>query len=279
MNKQYESILTFIESKYEEFTDVEKIIADYFYNIDDDDDISSKTVANKLFISEAALTRFAKKLGFSGYREFSYQFKESKEKNFNKPGELQVPVLDTYQEILSKSYYLFDDRKFNKVVKKILQRRRIFIYGLGSSGLLAEEFAQRIQRIGIDAEAIRDSHQLLLNHARVNEDSLAIGITYSGKTKEVINALKYAKDKGAYTILLSSLDTEEFNQNFDQVLPMALKKNLELSNIISPQFPGMILLDILYMKILNNKKETLEIFNQTTNDLLSTTRKDEEWTK
>ncbi|MDD7305057.1 MAG: MurR/RpiR family transcriptional regulator [Peptoniphilaceae bacterium] len=276
MNKQYESILTFIESKYEEFTDVEKIIADYFYNIDDDDDISSKTVANKLFISEAALTRFAKKLGFSGYREFSYQFKESKEKNFNKPGELQVPVLDTYQEILSKSYYLFDDRKFNKVVKKILQRRRIFIYGLGSSGLLAEEFAQRIQRIGIDAEAIRDSHQLLLNHARVNEDSLAIGITYSGKTKEVINALKYAKDKGAYTILLSSLDTEEFNQNFDQVLPMALKKNLELSNIISPQFPGMILLDILYMKILNNKKETLEIFNQTTNDLLSTTRKDEE---
>lgn len=276
MNKEYESILTFIESKYEELTEVERLIAKYFYNIDYDNDISSKTVASKLFISEAALTRFAKKLGFSGYREFSYQFKESKEKNFNKPGLLKVPVLDTYQEILSKSYYLFDDRKFDKVVKEILERKRLFIYGIGSSGLLAEEFAQRIQRIGIDAEAIRDSHQLLLNHARVSDQSVAMGISYSGRTKEVINALQYAKNKGAYTIILSSIDTEDFNKNFDQVLPMALKKNLELSNIISPQFPGLILLDILYMKILENKKETLEIFNKTTSDLLSTTRKDEQ---
>lgn len=274
MNKHYESILTFIESKYEEFTEVEKIIADYFFDIDDDD-ISSKTVASRLFISEAALTRFAKKLDFSGYREFSYQFKASKEKSFNITEGLNEPVLDTYQEILSKSYYLFDDRKFNKLVKEIINRKRLFIYGMGSSGLLSEEFAQRIQRIGIDAEAIHDSHLLLLNHARISEDCVVMGISYSGKTKEVINALKHAKNKGAYTVILSSIDSEDFNEIFDQVLPMALKKNLELSNIISPQFPGMILLDILYMKILKKRKETLEIFNKTTSDLLSTTRKDE----
>ncbi len=274
MNKHYESILTFIESKYEELTDVEKIIANYFYDIDDDD-ISSKTVANKLFVSEAALTRFAKKLGFSGYREFSYQFKESEEKSFNQEGVLKQPVLDTYQEILSKSYYLFDDRKFTKVVKQILDRKRLFIYGMGSSGLLAEEFAQRIQRLGIDAEAVHDSHQLLLNHARVTEETLVMGISYSGKTKEVINALKHAREKGAYTVILSSVDMEEFNEDFDQVLLMALKKNLELSNIISPQLPGMILLDILYMKIVEKKKETQEIFEKTTTDLLATTRKDE----
>src|SRR5699024_3788355 len=114
MNKHYESILTFIESKYEEFTEVEKIIANYFFDIDDDD-IFSKTVASRLLISEAALTRFAKKLGFSGYRALSYQLKESKEKSFNISEGLNEPVLDTYQEMLSKSYYLFDDRKFNKL--------------------------------------------------------------------------------------------------------------------------------------------------------------------
>lgn len=276
MNKHYESILTFIESKYEEFTEVEKIIADYFFNIEDDD-ISSKTVASRLFISEAALTRFAKKLGFSGYREFSYQFKASKEKSFNRTEGLKEPVFDTYQEILSKSYYLFDDRKFNKLVNQIIDRKRLFIYGMGSSGLLSEEFAQRIQRIGIDAEAIHDSHQLLLNHARISENCVVMGISYSGRTKEVINALKHAKNKGAYTVILSSINSENFNEIFDQVLPMALKKNLELSNIISPQFPGMILLDILYMKILKKRKETLEIFNKTTSDLLLTTRKEEKW--
>ena len=54
---------------------------------------------------------------------------------------------------------------------------------------------------------------------------------------------------------------------------MAFKKNLELSNIISPQFPGMILIDILYMKILEKKNETTYIFNKTTSNLLSITRK------
>lgn len=274
MDKRYESILTLIESKYEEFTDVEKTIADYFFDMDDDD-ISSKSVSNRLFISEAALTRFAQKLGFSGYREFSYQFKELKEKKFNRTKGLKQPVLDTYQEILSKSYYLFDDRKFDKFVKEFIRRKRLFIYGMGSSGLLAEEFAQRIQRIGIDADAVHDSHLLLLNHARVDENTAVMGISYSGKTKEVINALKYAKDKGAYTVILTSVDSENFNEDFDQVLLMALKKNLELSNIISPQLPGLILLDILYMKILEKREDTQEIFNKTTSDLLSTTRKDE----
>ena len=60
MNENYESILPLIESKYEELTEVEKLIADYFIDTEDTD-LSSKTVSQKLYTSEAALTRFAKK--------------------------------------------------------------------------------------------------------------------------------------------------------------------------------------------------------------------------
>lgn len=272
MTNKYESILTLIESKIDEFTEIEKTISDYFMNLTADEDISSKAVSQRLFVSESALTRFAKKLGFSGYREFSYQFKNSKEKAFNDIKGFRYTVFDTYQEILSKSYYLFDDRKLNKVVNAILRKKRIFVYGMGSSGLLGQEFVERISRMGLDAECIKDSHYLILNHARVTSDSIVIGISYSGKTTEVIDALIRAKKKKAYTVIMTSVDLEEFNKEFDQVLLMALKKNLDFSNIISPQFPGLILTDILYMKILEKKSETANIFKKTTKDLLKKTR-------
>ena len=38
------------------------------------DDLSSQQVTQKLHISQAALTRFSKKCGFTGYREFIFQY-------------------------------------------------------------------------------------------------------------------------------------------------------------------------------------------------------------
>lgn len=72
------SILPVIESNYDNFTPVEKEIADFFIQNHEKMDFSAKAVAEKLFISEASLSRFAKKCGLRGYREFIYQY----EKNF-----------------------------------------------------------------------------------------------------------------------------------------------------------------------------------------------------
>lgn len=276
MTKEYESIVTLIESKYEDYTELEKTIADYFIN-NDVEEISSQKVRDKLFVSEAALTRFAQKLGFSGYREFTYFYKEDAERKFKRKKNLEVPVFDTYQEILSKTFYLYDDEKFERVAENILKKKRVYLYGMGSSGLLCKDFSQRIIRLGIDCEAINDSHELLLNQARLDEEAMVLGISYSGKTVEVMSSLKQAKKKGCYTVLMVSVDKEAWRETFDEVLLMALKENLDDSKIISPQFPGMILLDILYMKLLNKKSKSDQIFTQTINEMLAIIRKDENY--
>ena len=64
-------IATVIDSHFEEMTDLEQEIARYFLQAETiTDDLSSQQVTQKLHISQAALTRFAKKCGFTGYREF-----------------------------------------------------------------------------------------------------------------------------------------------------------------------------------------------------------------
>ena len=70
-----QNILTIIESSFDSMTDLEKRIANYFLNPNSVyDDLSSLQVTHTLHISQAALTRFAKKCGFKGYREFNFQY-------------------------------------------------------------------------------------------------------------------------------------------------------------------------------------------------------------
>lgn len=58
------SVIPVIESNYVNFTTVERSIADFFIYNREQMDFSAKSVAGRLFVSEASLSRFAKKCGF-----------------------------------------------------------------------------------------------------------------------------------------------------------------------------------------------------------------------
>ena len=71
------SIIPVIEYNYENFTALERTIADFFIQNKKKRDFSAKAVSERLYVSEASLSRFAKKCGFRGYREFIYQYEDT----------------------------------------------------------------------------------------------------------------------------------------------------------------------------------------------------------
>ena len=111
MNKQ--DISTIIDLHFEEMTDLEQEIARYFLQADTiHDDLSSQQVTQKLHISQAALTRFAKKCGFTGYREFIFKYLQQID-NLSVPQQDMNPltqrVLRSYTNIREMSQELIDD--------------------------------------------------------------------------------------------------------------------------------------------------------------------------
>ena len=76
-----------IERNYEKFTAVEKNIADFFINNQAKVDFSSKAIADRLYVSEASLSRFAQKCGFDGCRQFIYRCREGLRNEKKKPVE------------------------------------------------------------------------------------------------------------------------------------------------------------------------------------------------
>ena len=109
MSYYRKTIVPNIEAHYENLSAVEKNIADFFISNEEDMDFSSRHISSMLYVSEASLSRFAKKCGYKGYREFVFKYKESfGEKGHQITGQMRE-VFDSYQELLNKSYNLADE--------------------------------------------------------------------------------------------------------------------------------------------------------------------------
>ena len=125
MEYYVKSVVPIIESNYDKFTTVERNIADFFIQNRKKVDFSAKSIAERLFVSEASLSRFAKKCGYRGYREFVYQYEETfVEKQESITGNTRM-ILNAYQELLNKTYSLVDDMSNSGIdVMQVYVRRK-----------------------------------------------------------------------------------------------------------------------------------------------------------
>ena len=233
MSLNKHKIIPLIESYYHTFTPLERTIADFFIHNTEEQDFSSKNISSLLYVSEASLSRFAQKCGFHGYREFIYEYKQSltpgPEENIPN---FEVSEFNTYQELLNKSNALLD-----KAQMKL-----------------------RFMRIGLNIEAVTDSHIMKVNSVILDESCLVIGISVSGQTDDIISSLKAAHQRGAYTLLMTARQDKSYQEFCDETLIFASMEHLEYGNIISPQFPILLVLDVLYahyLQIDRSKKEAL----------------------
>lgn len=255
-----------IESMLSIMTPTELDIAYFFIqNEGKKVNLSASVVSQQIYVSEASLTRFAKKIGYDGYREFIYDYERSnKKKTFGFSNVLTQQVLNSYEELMDKTYSIVDEEQLYRVVNLMSSASRFYFYGKGSSASAAQEMKLRFMRLGIMCEAVTDNDLMLMNSAILNEDCLVFALSLSGETDITKQAAKLAKDKKARTILLTSRNQKEFQQYIDEVVFVSSMSTLDTGHKVSPQFPLLIIIDILYKYYLEiNKLEKENIFSNT----------------
>jgi len=262
------SLLPMIVDSYDSFTSVEKAIADYFLSNNEKADFSSKAMKERLFVSEASLSRFAKKLGFKGYREFIYRYEEGFFEG-GQPVEFEFQeVLGLYRSLLDETSNYVDEEQINDFCKMLQEAKHVLVFGIGSSGLAAKEMKFRFMRLGVMMEALDSSDEMKMQSVILNEDSLAIGISLSGRKDEVIFSLKKAAQGGAKTILITANKNDDFSY-CDQIIRVPSFKGLDAGHIISPQFPVLVMLDICYYYFYHNVARMSSELHQRTVKVLS----------
>lgn len=250
------SIVLSITSNYEQFTTVEKRIADYFIENKTFDDFSSKNITSQLYVSEASLSRFAQKCGYRGYREFIYKYEEGFMENTLDQFQPIHDVYNDYHLLLKQSFDMIDEKQIKRCVEMMQDASYLLVCGIGSSALVAREMKLRFMRLGIIVEYVDQSDEMKVQAVLLKKDSLVIGLSLHAKKEEVLFALKQAKQNGAKTILITGNLEQSFTY-VDEKITVPIFKNLNYGNIISPQFPLLIIVDLFY-RLLVSKEEGQE---------------------
>lgn len=261
-----------------QLTSIEKKIAEYI--LEDPERIKNLTtyeIAQNCDTSQASIVRFSKKLGFSGFPDFKLSLSQD---IGNRKAESHVNIMheelkstDSFEIIgkkvateniraVNNTYEITDFKELEKAVQAINSARKIMLAGVGFSGIVARDLYFKLMELGKVASFENDSHMQLSYLSTMNENDILFVISHSGKTLELFNLAKVAKNKGIKIITLTSVANNPIRELGNIRLSTVEMKSDFRATALSPRISQLTVVDMIYIKLmLENENLQDYIFN------------------
>ncbi|MFD4990021.1 MurR/RpiR family transcriptional regulator [Streptomyces sp. NPDC058374] len=221
--------------------------------------------------SEATVVRTARLLGYPGYRDLRLALAglAAQQESGQSPAvTADIAVDDSLADVVAKLAYDeqqtladtaagLDTAQLAACVDALAGARRIDIYGIGASGLVAQDLAQKLLRIGLIAHAHADPHLAVTNAVQLRPRDVAIAITHSGSTGDVIEPLRTAFERGATTIAVTGRPDGAVSQYADHLLTTSTARESELRPAaMSSRTSQLLVVDCLFVGVAQRTYET-----------------------
>ncbi|MEU1087272.1 MurR/RpiR family transcriptional regulator [Streptomyces sp. NPDC005576] len=228
-------------------------------------------LAERTGTSEATVVRTARLLGYPGYRDLRLALAglAAHQQSGRAPAvtadiAVDDPIADVVaklaqdeQQTLADTAAGLDTGQLSAVVTAAATARRIDIYGAGASSLVGQDLAQKLLRIGLIAHAHADPHLAVTNAVQLRPGDLAIAITHSGSTSDVIEPLRAAFDRGATTVAITGRPGGAVTQYADHVLTTSTSRESELRPAaMSSRTSQLLVVDCLFIGVAQRTYET-----------------------
>ena len=172
----------------------------------------------------------------------------------------------TYKTIssLENTRKLIDMQVLEKCVNLLIESSAVYLYGLGSSLLVARDAYLKWLRINKECFICDDVHAQYLQAMNMKKGSVAMIISYSGMTQEMITCAEIIRDKGLPIILISRLDDSPLTRLADYNLCVASTEVLIRHGAMSSRISQLNMIDILYTAyIRHNFEENMQQLKRT----------------
>lgn len=249
-----------IEETMMEYSDARHAVGEFI--IQEQENIHNYTIseiAERTYTSKATVVRFAKAMGYSGWKEFmkdyvaEIQYRKAHENDvdYNFPfdeNDRTSEILDRIQQLQTETIRetrdLIDTQIMNKAAERIINGKNIVIFSRSPNSYYAGAFARKLCSIGCLARTAASGESGLISAALGKEDC-AIIISYSGNnpTKEPIDKIKILKSNHVPMIGITSGGENYIRKQIDCVLTMASRERLytKIANYSSEESLGFLL--------------------------------------
>ncbi|MEH7222975.1 MurR/RpiR family transcriptional regulator [Bacillus sp. JJ1566] len=270
-------IFSNIHAKYQEFTNTEKKVADYILNNKDKVVYMSITdLADACNVGESSIFRFCKSMDLKGYQEFKIALAHSTALENETPQlASEITMQDTIEEISSKiltstvntlteTNHLINHRDISQAIDLLIDAKRVHFFGVGSSLMTAMEAKNKFMRITNKTECSFDSHMQIMSAALMTKEDVAVLISYSGSTKDMIELAKVVKESKAKMIVITRFAKSPLAGYSDITLRCGANEGPLQGGSLSAKISQLYLLDILYAEYFKRTNNTSIINKEST---------------
>jgi DNA-binding MurR/RpiR family transcriptional regulator len=224
-------------------------------------------------VSETTIIRLCRDLGYKGYTNFRLAMASTDStlrsqmvlgsdipSNLNKDDSsatIARKVIQSNIDVLMELNDSLDEKAIEEAAAAIANCRMLQVYGVGSSAGVSVDSSQRFMRAGVVTSPIFDSHIQISAALQLNSSDVALGISYSGSTRETIDALDAAKSVGATTICMTTFPNSPITQkaNIQLITPVV---NVPIhKETVASRVAQLAMIDILCVLIIMQKPDNI----------------------
>ena len=226
-------ILTKIETMMPEFSKGQKAIGRYMLeHYDKAAYLTASKLGAVVRVSESTVVRFAIELGFEGYPELQKSLQELIRTKLTSvqrmeitndrigDGEVLSKILAGDIEKIRTTLDRIDQSAFDAAVDAIIGAKHIYISGMRSASLLSGFLGYYFNLMFPDVRTVQatSSSEMFEQLFRIEGDDVFIGISFPRYSKRIIDAIDFAKSKGAVTVALTDSETSPLAAGADHLL-------------------------------------------------------------
>lgn len=269
-----------ISKQYNNMSKQQKKVANYLREHPQDFiDYSSHELEGFVGVSAATIVRFVKLLGYSGVSEMrvyvaqQIQHDKGNVKLVIAPeddGEsLKQKVTQLYQSATDGLQETLDDKHMDQAIKLMSRARHIYLLGVGTSGLVAYDLYHRLNRYGITTFYETDAHMNLEFIAQSQPGDVAIALSYSGMTKEVVLGAAQARKNGVPVIGILANETSPLAQQLDVPLYLPQTEHLVRLSSLTSRVHELMVTDILFLGAVKDNPDVIHKATVESNELVT----------
>jgi RpiR family transcriptional regulator, carbohydrate utilization regulator len=175
-------------------------------------------LAERSQVSKPTVVRFCRSVGYDGLADFKLKlagnmnegvpFVHRAVEEDDKPADVIVKVIDNTVSALLKYRRDAQDHAFDRAMSALVATgrsgRRIEFYGVGNSGIVAQDAQHKFFRLGVNAVACSDGHVQVMSATMLKAGDCLVVISNSGRSRDLIDAADIARRKGATVIVITS---------------------------------------------------------------------------
>ncbi|MGN0454294.1 MAG: MurR/RpiR family transcriptional regulator [Ruminococcus sp.] len=267
-------LLTRIDMKMNGFSKGQKRIALYIVeHYDKAAFMTASKLGETVGVSESTVVRFATEIGYDGYPKLQQAMQEMIRDKLTSVQRIEVTstrigeedvltsILNQDIDIIRRTIEETDHEAFISAVEHIVKAKRIYIFGVRSTASLAHFLGYYLELMFDNVRIITTtSHtQTYEQMFRISEDDVFIGISFPRYSNMAVDAMRFARGRGADVIAVTDSMISPLVANADQVL---LARS-DMASIVDSLVAPMSLMNALVVAaVLKRKQEVVDTFKQ-----------------